>query len=333
MKIKYYFVFFAAFTLIIGGGFYGFNSSESTITLGGSPLTLPNAIWIILGITLFFVLSLIFFTSNWISKSLNQYKLEKDYQKLISQIYAQILKDSNFKPKIFATKDYKILSKILEKLSLEPKLQSPVCENEKIDFLFEVFKEINDGNVSSKLPLNPQSPFWERNTQNKLHSEPKSAYKILEEDYTESIKIEAIKVLAQNNLINEKLLQKLTPEILTPSLASTLLDELLQKGYKLSESDFVKIILSSAPTHQTYLKLAQTFKSQFDPEYTLSLFNTLANTHLQAKEAYAYLLLDYGMSEKAQEFLAENDELILPKIYLELKQSGKIYPLELFFKF
>lgn len=332
MKIKYYFVFFATFILIIGGGFYALNSSESAITLWNSPLTLPNAIWIILGITLFFVLSLFFFASSWISKSLNQYKLDKDYQKLISQIYAQILKDSNFKPKAFATNDYKILSKILEKLSLEPKLQSPICENEKIDSLFESFKEINDGNIS-KLSLNPQSPFWEKNTYNKLYSEPKSAYKILEEDYTESIKIEAIKVLAQNNLINEKLLQKLTPEILTPNLASALLDELLQKGYKLSENDFVKIILSSAPTHQTYLKLAQTFKSQFDPEYTLSLFNTLANTHLQAKEAYAYLLLDYGMSEKAQEFLAENDELILPKIYLELKQSGKIYPLELFFKF
>ena len=323
--MKYYFLFFFIFCIFIGGGTYILNPDPISISLFQKTLTLPLALWMLGGVSLFFLISLIVFAKDWAKKILSNRKEEKDLNLIIDQIYHQALGES-LSPSTPKTHSLQILAKILKRFSLSPKLNSPQSNYPKIDELFRDLEALEKGEVLKKT-FEKNTIFWEKNLINKIDSDLKFAQKILNEDNDEKLKEEAILSLIDHNALNEKLIPKVTKLHNTHKI----LNHLLDKGYKLEKEDFLLLLLKVDSKH--YLHFAQAFKKYFDPDFCIALFQELSLQKPEARNAYIYILLDYSMFDQARKFLEENQDLILPKIYIDLKDRGENYPLESFFTF
>lgn len=331
MKVKYYFAFFIVFIIIFCGGFYALNPVSSNITLSifGHTITQHPVIWIAFSLSVFFLFTLLFFAGNWLSNFANSYRNDKDFDDLLNQIYTQALykKAEHFH---FKTKHYQTLSQILKRFDLQAKLDTQPSSYAKIDALFNAFTEVQKGGISSiKIP--EENEFWNLNAKNTIRSDYKFAQKILEGEYDESLKILAIQELAKNNHLGEKTLHKFLISSSTPLLARTMLDSLLEAGYKLPQEDIKALLLSSNLSNKDYLKKLQIFKTLLSPDECITLFENLSIQDKEAREAYVFLLLDFSMMEKAQEFLRDNEDLILAQVFIDLKKIGKNYSLEKFF--
>lgn len=332
MKTKYYFIFFIVFVVIYCGGFYTLSSggSDITLTLGGTNITLHSVVWLAIGIGVFFVFTLLFFIGNWFSKFTNSYRNDRDYDHLINQIYAQLL-EQPIPQHNFKTHQYQTLSNILARAKLKADISSKESQNPKIDNLFKELEEITKGGVC-KIELAKDSPFWEKNITNKLRADLKFATKVLEGDYPKTIKEKAIDELVENNLLDEKIIHKFLANHSNPELIKHLLNSLIQKGYKLGSKEYLEILKLLQATPKEFFHIAQELKTQLDPDSCIELFHNLALQKEEAREAYVFILLDYSMIEKAQDFLRDYEDLTLPKAFIELKKLGKNYPLEKFFE-
>lgn len=332
MKAKYYFVFYVVFVVVFCGGFYAISEGGSDITLAlwGKTITLHPIIWLTLGISIFFLFTLLFFVGNWFSKFTHSYRSDRDYDHIITQIYAQILQRP-IPTHTFKTQHYQTLSNILARVNLKANLSSEESQNPKIDTLFKEFQELQKGSVI-RLDLTKDTEFWEKNISNKLKSDLKFAAKVLEGDYPFSIKENAIEELVDNNLVDEKLIGKFISSQPNPELTKHFLQALLQKGYKLGTNEFFELLNLLHATPKEFFHYAQKLKTQLEPDACIDLFHRLALQKSEAREAYVFILLDYSMTERAQDFLNDYEDLTLPKAFVELKKMGKNYPLEKFFE-
>ncbi|MCE3047772.1 hypothetical protein [Helicobacter kayseriensis] len=325
--MRHYFLYFIVFCILVGGGSYVFNSSPIPLSLFQYTLSLPLAVWISLSLLIFFIGSLFFFASDWAKKFLFEYRLKKDFENLIEQIKNQLLEKEGAQL-AFKTPSFQTLSNILQKITMHPKLGTPLSKNTKIDHLFSDFEEIEKGGISTN-HLKPHSIFWEKNLQNKIKSDLKFAQKVLDEDYSESLKTFALHTLLDQNSISEKTIQKLIKVQFDSKTTSELLRYFLQHGYRLDQEAFLKLF--SNLDQQAIIPLIQELKSHFDPDFCISLFARLASQDSKFYEAYAYVLLDYSMFEKAKEFVYEHENLLRIKAYISLQEKGENYPLEIFF--
>lgn len=323
--MKYYFLLFFVFCILIGGGIFVLNPDPIAISLFQATVSFPLSVWILLGVGLFFLISLLIFANSWAKKLLLHRKTEKDLNLLIEQIYRQTL-HQDWQSLSFKTPSYQVLSQILARFNLSPNLHSSQSTNPKIDQLFCDLQELEKG-VFLKRTFEKHTDFWTKNLLNRIDSDLKFAHKILDEDFPCEIKEYAIQSLINRNAFNEKVMQKI------PTLPSQdlypILNAILERGYKLKQEDFISLLLKTKESH--YFELMQKFKQCFDPEFCIALFHELSRQKSEARSLYVYILMDYSMFDKAKEFLEDHRDLILPKAYLELKDQGKNYPLELFF--
>jgi hypothetical protein len=81
-----------------------------------------------------------------------------------------------------------------------------------------------------------------------------------------------------------------------------------------------------------YIELARKAKEIFGPDERLALFERLKALDEKAEGGYLYTLFDLEMIERAKEFFetTQEDEWQNFKAYLELKECGRNYPLDLF---
>lgn len=330
MRVKYYFVFFVIFCVVCGGGFYVLSNEIVTLPIAQTPISLHVGIWMVVILTIFFFFTLIFFSSNWISKFWSSYRNDRDYDHFINQIHAQILQHP-IPHHTFNTSSFQTLSNILSRINLEANLTSPESQNHKIDALFTELQKLQKGEVI-KLDLEKDSELWCKNITNKLKANPKFASKILDEDYPTTIKKRAIDELVENNLVDEKLIHKFLSSQSHSELSKHFLYALLQKGYQLGSKELLGLLELLQVDSKEFFHIAKKLKAQVDPDTCIDLFATLASQKDEAKEAYVFILLDYSMVEKAQDFLNDHDDLILPRAFIELKKMGKNYPLEKFFE-
>ncbi|WP_027327320.1 LapA family protein [Helicobacter pametensis] len=324
--MRHYFLFFFIFTLLIGGILYVFHPSDISLSLFQHTLSFPLSLWVILVLFAFFIGSLFFFASDWVKKFWFERHLKKDLETLIQQISNQLL-SKHSTSYTFKTQSFQTLSKILSKAQLSPILGTPPSQENRIDQLFSELEELEKGNVLKDV-YEPNSHAWEKNLHNKINSDPKFALKVIEENYPQNLKEYALNTLLSQDNLQEKTIQKLIKKDFDSKHTAKIIEFFLQKGYRLGQEDFANLLYKvDAPYILGLLKL---FKSQFDPDFCISLFRKLAQDS-KFHQAYAYLLLDYSMFDQAKEFIFEHENLMLPKAYIRLKEEGEDYPLELFF--
>ena len=103
-------------------------------------------------------------------------------------------------------------------------------------------------------------------------------------------------------------------------------------GVTQSDEEVAKLCAEVGYNKEDYLALAQKTKECYEPSSWVRLFEFLANKDENAELAYFYVLLELEMIDEAKERLNSHpqNELLKIRAYLDLKNLGKNYPLELF---
>jgi len=284
-------ILIALLTLLV----YMEDNSFTTLGLFGINISLPNAVWVAVFLSLFFISSLIFFFFINFKNYLYQKNIQKDISNIIANIKNRIFyKESNIPTKILT--DINNFTKNIKGLNITP---NPV---EKFEFLEDI-KKLLDGEVIeiSKYKLDTNNPWFILNIKNRLKKNTDYAKEILKKFKNEELKKEAFYIWAKSAPIKEiiKYDYEITFDIIKAHIKDNDLPILLEKA-KLTPKEEIEI--------------AKEIYSTKTPDEELEIIKPL-------KWGEAYLALKYEHLELAKE-LIETNNLKFFKYFIELKEAG-----------
>jgi len=267
-------------------------NSTTTFDILGINLTFLNAVWTMLFLAIFYLISIIYFSIEKYKTFRFDRNVKKDKENILKNIEAKVL----YKDKLLPIKELTNIEQIVEMiegLSIKPK-------ESDFEFLNDVSK-IQNGEIIDlkKYKLNKDNPWVLKVLENKIDKEDIQAAK---EALNTPLKDKALKLLSKKADIKEILANNypITKETILNNLESDRLKELIEKS-SLSNSD--------------YIEIAQIlYKQTKVPEQLLELFEDKI-------VVYVYLLIEYEMIDKALELAKENDIKIF-EYYLLLRENG-----------
>jgi hypothetical protein len=285
-------ILIALITLLV----YIEENSVATFSLFGINITLPNAIWTAIFLTIFFIFSTIFFGILNIKEYFYKKNIRKDIETLITNIKNRILYKQPIHKEMKILKNCNNFVKNIEGLNIKPQK----CE--KFEFLEDIEK-LRNGEVIeiSKYKLSENNPWFIQNIKNRLSKDESFAKEVLKKYKNEELKKLAFKIFAKNASISEIL--KYDYEI----------DADIIKAH-LTDPD-VKFLLEKAKlTPRVEIEIAKTIHQTIDPDKEFEILKPL-------KWASAYLAFKYEHLQKAKEIIEEN-ELKFFEFFLRLKEAG-----------
>jgi len=270
-------------------------NSTTTFSLLGLSITLPNAVWIAIFLSLFFIFSVVFFGVLNIKEYFYKKNIQKDINTLITNIKNRILYIEPIQKEVKILKNCNNFVNNIEGLSIKPKK----CE--KFEFLEDIEK-LQNGEVIeiSKYKLKENNPWFILNIKNRLKKDENFAKDVLKKYKNEELKKEAFKIFAKNASINEilKYDYEIDKEIIKAHITDENVKLLLQKA-KLSPNEEIEI--------------AKEIYQTLDPDKEFDIIEPL-------KWASAYLAFKYEHLQKAKEIIEEND-LKFFEYFLKLKEA------------
>lgn len=266
---------------------------------------------------------------------LEEYRRKNDYDKLLSQINEQAL-NREIKNRVFKCKNFSELSKILQRFSLEPKLDSMQSFHRKIDNLFEAYKDVMSGKVVElkSYHLSHENKFNIQNLKNKISTNIKFAFQVLNEDYSEELKIYAVfeifKNSDQKNI--ERLLQCIPKIPLNKEIAQGLFRNYLKYLKNIDRKDLFELFGKVGFEPREYIDFARESKGVLNPDEWISFFEEWADCNESVELAFFYVLFELEMIDKAKERHRTHikGEYRILDAYFDLKDSGKNYPFDIF---
>lgn len=323
MKLKYYIVFSIVFLATVFLIVYGITQENYDIGLG---FPLPVALWICLIIGVFFIYSVIFLFISWVRLFIEKSTDNRDFDTLIKQIITK-----NYSSKI-KNQNLAKLSKILQRYDLKPNLCSQESGYTKIDKIFFLLVNVQNGEVED-IKKYGFAEFDALNDKNYILKSNKNALEILKD----SSKTTEIKRFALNAICDSKKDKDMQKAL---DLAKDCLDKTLI--YKIIETyDGTDAGLDSMQISEyckvadfkpiDYVKLAKMLQSKLEPDKWVRFFADLASLDSHAQKAHLFTLLELEMVDKALDEIKRDDkEFLQIKAYIDLKRSGKNYPLDIF---
>ena len=333
MRLKRYIFFSILLMLIVGGIVYSQIDSNYTFEIAGIPITLPVAVWIVIPMFIMFLAS--FFHMSYYS-FINFMKLKryrKDYDKLEGAFAQSIMREP--KPHQYKTIEAKNLGVVVDHSHIVPQDFKIDTKAEKIKKALEYVKDIQNGIYVEveEFKLSPKNPLLVKNIENRLKEEPTYSGVVLKncDEYPRELCEKALEVYMSFSDISKI---KEYARLFSFETLLKLIDIAQKNGMELHYQDILYILQEADMRigEKEYILLAKKVKSVLAPDDRLRLFEILKDRDEKSEGAYVYTLLDLEMIEKARDFLeTTNDDELQPfKAYLELKECGKNYPLEMF---
>ncbi|WP_200762412.1 hypothetical protein [Nitrosophilus alvini] len=333
MRLKKYTFFSLLLITLIGVFVYTQINEKYTLDIFGVPLTLPVAVWVVIPLLILYFASLFHMAFYSFKSYLHSRNLKKDFSSLIDSLYFAIFKE----PKIhkYHTDEYAQVGEVTDRSEITLKALDYEFGNEKIKKAAETIKKIEDGNyVEIKdIKFSPDNPIYIKNIENKIASEPTYCGVILKkcEEFPKDLCKKALrKYIEFADLSQIKNYADLFDrDILFDLLKAAVKDE---NRLKISVDDILFFCQKTDMKQSDYIDLAKIVKKLLQPDERLQLFEKLKEQDEKAEAAYIYTLLDLEMVERAAEVLenSEEDEFLNFKAYLDLKNIGKNYHIELF---
>ncbi|MCX2717132.1 hypothetical protein OQH61_05215 [Helicobacter sp. MIT 21-1697] len=337
MKLKYYVIFSIVFMLVCGLYIYSLQSQNYTYTLpfSSAEITLPVAVWIMGIVCIFFVATLVFFASAWAKDVIEDYHRKNDYDKLLTQINEQAL-NQPIKNRVYKRKAFGDLSKILQRFYLKPRLDSMESFNRKIDTLFENYKDVMSGKVVElkSYHLNRENKFNIQNLKNKINANYKFGFNVLSEEYPDELKRHAVLEILKNAQPKEldKLLSQLPHLSIDKALAQEMFRIYLKYPQNINVENMREALKNVGSDAMEYIQYARESKGVLTPNEWIKFFEECADNDEKAEMAFFYVLFELEMIDKAKERHRSHakGEYKLIDAYLDLKNSGKHYPFDIF---
>lgn len=336
MKFKYYISALFVFIVLLGLYVYSLSgeSYSFAIPLSTQIITLPVAVWFIIPVIVFFIIVGFLDIGGSYRMWRKRTKYKRDYKLILEQIENQLLnKDVPLKQPTMNR--YKSLSILLNNLTLDIKDGIALKSGEaRLDELIELLGDLKRGEYVNLKKFNPseKSAFLRKNIFNQIHSDEKFATEVLKKaSYDEQYKREAFKKLLSQG--ETKTIKQFIGEIkFNKEIANEMLGMCYAKKMDFSNDEIAQLCAEVEYSKEDYLLLAQKLKECYEPATWVSLFENLANKDELAEMAYFYVLLELEMIDEAKERLNTypQNELLKVRAYLDLKDLGKKYPLELF---
>ncbi|MBX7490237.1 hypothetical protein [Helicobacter turcicus] len=336
MKFKYYIGALFVFIVLLGLYVYSLSGESYTFMLPFSTrsITLPVAIWYILPVVAFFIIVVFLEAGGTYRMWRKRTKYKNDYKILLEQLENQLLgKNSTLKQPTMNR--YKSLSILLNNLTFDVKEGVALKSGEaRIDELIELLGDLKRGEYVNLKKFNPndKSPFVRQNTLNQIQHDEKFATEVLKRaNFDETYKRAALKKLLESD--NLKDIKRFVGAVkLNKDITNIILEMCYAKKIDFSNKEIAQLCAEVGYSKQDYLLLAQKMKECYEPESWVGLFEELATQDEKAEVAYFYVLLELEMLEEARERLKTHldNELLKVRAYLDLKDFGKKYPLELF---
>ncbi len=296
--MKKYTIFSIIFIALISLAIYIENNSFTTLKIGNINLSLPNALWAAIFLTLFFIASLIFFGIIHFKSFVYQKNVKKDLKIIIDNIKNKVLYKNSIKPT-------KTLNEINECIKNIEGLEIKPQKRENYEF-FEDIEKLKNGEVIeiSKYKLTDKNPWFILNIKNRLKNEPEYAKDVLKKFKDEELRKEAFYIWAKTAGVKEILREgyPITYDIVKAHLHDEYFNLLLSQGeLKLSIKEEIDI--------------AKEIYGSIDPDSELEMLKPL-------KWAEAYIAIKYEHLELAKE-LVDTNNLKFFDYFLKLKETSQ----------
>ena len=331
MHLKRYSFFAFLLIAVVGALVYTQVDSRYTIEVFGVPVDLPIAVWIILPMILLYLASYFHMAYYSFRRYLKDRNFKKDYEVLVDSIFRAIFKEP--KKRYYKTQEFKNIGSVIDRSNIILNEFKFDCKEDKLRIAIEYIKDIQRGDfVEIKdIKLSSNNPINLKNLENRMAKEPTYSGVILNkcDEFNSEICKKALKIY-----ITYAPIEKIKEH--TKLFDEDILFELIENRSKredlnLNVNDIVDI-LQKSKIKIDYIALAKEVKKIFMPDSRLKLFELLKEKDEKAEDGYIFTLLDLEMLEKAKDVLEniQEDEFLSFKAFLELKECGRDYPLELF---
>ncbi len=336
MHIKRYTL--AAIVLIALVGTYVYqmvSQAEYTLDLMGLHITLPIAVWIVVPMVLLYIATLFHMLYYGFRIYMRRKRVTKDIEKLADALYWDVLKSP--KKHHYTDKRVKPIGVVLDSGCDDfTKVDKKLC-HERVRDAIDVITAIKHGEVVDidKLKLDKTNPYAIQNALNILKHEPQRAEEMLRkaESYDPKVVKEATMIFVEK--ANEQQIEKYI-DFIDRDVLMHLFDTMEARDEKnrITLPLVEKILIKIAPSDCDYMILSRKLVKYYTPHELLAFFEKLVGQDEKAFKAYIFTLIEFEMLDKANELLQDTQrgEYLDFKAYLDLRKSGKHYPMDLLLK-
>jgi len=335
MHLKRYTFFSILLIAIIGVAVYSQIETKYTFDILGIPITLPVAVWIIIPMILLYFASIFHMAYYSFKGYMKGKKYKKDYETIVKSLFNAILRE----PKIqnYKTAEFRNIGSVTDRSNILLTQYNFDCKEDLLRKAVQYVKDIERGEYIEikEIKLSNDNPIFIKNLENRIQEEPTYSGVILNrcKEFPKDLCKKALnKFLEYGDIAKIKDYSKIFDKESLFNLIDIAKKE--ERKLELNVADLIYIIQESKLdlNEKDFIELAKKASDLFMPDERLKLFELLKNSNEKAEAAYIYTLLDLEMIDKAKDELenSEESEFLNLKAFLELKECGRNYPLELF---
>lgn len=324
MSLRSYALFGFLYVCVVGAITLFLVSGDYTITVLGYSETLPSAAWITLPVVFLYLAAGAHIGFARFTQYLKVNSFKNDYETLLEQIEKKFLDIEESKE--YKNSEFKSLSDFVTQSVIAPKARFKL-NIAKIDKIAEVRHKVFEDNEYvdlAKFRLSKDNALVQKNMENRLANDPKFAEDVLKAcDKPTPLCNKAMETFVEFADLNKIKKIDFTP---TKTCVMKLLRRFISNDSYAIDTEYVKqLCVLSKFDKDDYIALARLVLKKGNPDEALELFYVLSKDSHEAMSAYIYLHLELEMTDKAKELvmLSDDDEFLLYKAFICLKESGK----------
>lgn len=333
MKTRRFIVYSILYVALVTFATYLITDAEIfSLNILGYEAKLPIAIWVAAPIALFALLAIfhIFFHSVSVYKFKHDIKRDSlMYKGMLKEIFLGLASNKDFKTDIFKIPVY--ATRILSPWGLYRDFN---VDDEDIAQIVSIVKSVQNGEVVDlkKLKLPKDNLLFIKNEKNKINTTAKYYLEVLK-DATAN---DGLRELARAKLIEvgefdniKRYASKLSSDEIM-----MILERYSNDNISIGFDEIFDLLNNDSISREQYLKVAIMLKDKLKPDTYKTIFEKLKGMHVDAEEAYIYVLYELVMLDEVREAVSNSDadEFVKIKTLLFLRENGKNIPSSLFFK-
>ncbi|WP_281950580.1 hypothetical protein [Nitrosophilus kaiyonis] len=335
MHLKRYTFFSIILIALIGILVYTQIDAKYTLDIFGIPVSLPVAVWIVLPMVLLYFASIFHMAYYSFKGYIKGKKYKKDYENIVKSLFNAILREPKLQS--YKTQEFRNIGSITDRSNILLKEYNFDIKDDILRKAVQYVKDIERGEYIDikDIKFSKDNPLYLKNLENRINEEMTYSGVILNKcnEFPEELCKKALnRFLDYGEITKIKDYSKIFDFENLYKLLEMAKDE--ERKLNLNTTDLIYIIQESKLkfTPKEYINLAKNIKDIFMPDERLKFFELLKNSDEKAEAGYIYTLLDLEMIEKAKDELenSEENEFLNFKAFLELKECGRNYPLDLF---
>jgi len=331
MGIKKYIIAALLLLIVIAGFIFSLQVGDYRLQVFSYSLNMPVFVWFIIPYILLLIVSIIHMLYHGAKSYLFDRAVENDKIKLYT--YIKILLLQKDEDPEFKTRRFKDLAQILAQFTFDINVSEFKSSHKDLNEVANMILDIKDGTYipNKKLKLSEDNLWAKKNLENKIASDMGFCEDILKrfEAYSkELVKKAFLRFLEEND--TETLIKINKKIVLDKCMLFALLEKNKNEKYIFEDEELKSFLSHKDMLLLDCVKFIKLYKAKITPDKMISLFEELSNKNEELMQAYVYVLFEFEMIEKAEEFLnnANENDYMPFRALLELKKQGKQYSMD-----